>query len=191
MSLLGKIRKFQDWARNRGWRIKWISWQEPGKPEYFYNNWMTHILNLLGLGLFFGSIGYMLYRGSENQPVILIIVSVAGLALLFIGRLYAAYNKYKNWVPVKAKCIDQEIKPYVSRGNDKVRTFWGYRLLCKFDFGGKEYTVTPEISRLFSFNSEDKVKEYLSEKIESDKTCRLYIDPENPLHAIFNKKRVI
>jgi hypothetical protein len=118
----------------------------------------------------------------------MIAVAVAGLAITLLGIISSAYQKQAGWIHVEAQCIDHEIKKYAKEPGDITAT-WGYRLVCVFRYEGNEYKVTPELSHLVSFNSEKQVKKYLSERIDANGYCQLWLDPKNPLHTIFQKKR--
>lgn len=56
------LRKMQEMARNAGWRIKWIPWQEPGKVEMVYNTPLTLVTGLGGAAVFIGAMVLAVYR---------------------------------------------------------------------------------------------------------------------------------
>ena len=113
-------------------------------------------------------------------------IMVFGLLILFVSRIVAAYQKQKGWVKVEATCIDRE----VGAGRDSEGdVFWDYRLLCVFNYNGKEYKVTPVHSKVVGFNKEHQVNSYLNSRITIENKCFLYVDPENPLHAVFDRKQ--
>jgi hypothetical protein len=200
MGIQQTLRNLQDRARNAGWRIQWIPWQEPGRPEYVYNTPLTLITGLGGAALFVGSIILIplaMYREdivtleSEEELILLIGTGLAGLAIAIAGRIHAAFRKQADWEQVTAKCIDREIKEYLGGHNGRSEVTWEYRLLCAFMLDGREYTVTPEPSHMMSFTSEESVRKYLDERIDPDGACQLWIDRRNPLHAVFHKKQRI
>ena len=187
-----KLRKFQDNQRDVGWRIKWIPWQEPGKPEYVYNTSLTTALAFCGMAMFIVSL--LRIMKTQNPSRELIVIAVIGFIILLLSRFLAARLKQKDWVDVKAVCIDREIQGGLAnlgkKRSDIIHVF-GFRLLCSFEYIGKKYTVTPEFSEVTSFNSADDTNQYLNERIGSDGSCILWIDPKNPLHAVFHKKQII
>lgn len=189
MNIDNKLRDFQDQARNSGWRIKWIPWQEPGRTEYIDNTPLTLLTGVGGASLFLGSVVYLLLF--KHVQGLVLAIGLAGLFMIFLGRLYAAFNKQGEWIQLPARCIDREIQErhYPSRGNVKI--VWEYRLLCVFNHNATEYKVTPEASHIAGFQSYDLAQKYLNERIRPDGTCKLWIDPRNPLHAVFDKKQWI
>lgn len=188
MSIPQKIRDAQDQIRDQGWRIESIPWQDAGRPEFVYNTPLTLMTGLGGATLFFGSI-YWLVAKDGQWPALL--SGIAGLAIIFLGRLYASARKQAGWIGVTAQCIDleQQERHYPHQGNIKI--IWEYRLLCAFTYNGREYRVTPESSHLAGFPSQERLQKYLDGRILSNGSCRLWIDPKNPLHTIFDKKQWI
>ncbi|MDY0362391.1 MAG: hypothetical protein RBR08_13140 [Desulforegulaceae bacterium] len=196
-----KLRNLQDTLRNKGFRIQWIPWQEKGKPEYVYNSPLTHIFNIVGLALFFMGIVSAAgifeiwqneYLSGINPSLPGIFISVSGIFFLLSGRIVAAVQKQKGWVKIEAQCIDWEVAQYshLSRNGRRVKN-WTYRLLCTFYFNGRKYTVTPENSKIIAFNTKKQAENYLESRISTDNKCFLYIDPQNPLHAVFDRKQRI
>ena len=188
MNIQKRLREMQDRMRNAGWRIQWIPWQEPDKPEV--NN--SKPIALIGVLVFIGSIilfGYGQGSGSIISMSVgqLVIAAIGGLAIAMLGSVYTAVQIQADWERVEAQCIDREIAE--CSDPDGGSPSWAYRLLCTFRYKGLEYTVTPEASHLVSFNSERGVQKYLEERIQPDGRCQLWIDPQNPLHTIFHKKR--
>ncbi|MHB8138069.1 MAG: hypothetical protein ACYDGO_06720 [Smithellaceae bacterium] len=188
MSIGQKLRDSQDHIRNSGWRIKWIPWQEPGQAEYVHNTPLTLLTGFGGAALFFVSV-YLLVFKHAQWPVL--VVGLTGLVMIFLGRIYASINKQARWIYLTARCIDQDIQErhYPNKGNIKI--LWEYRLICVFTHNGSEYRVTPEASHIAGFQSRDLVQKYLNERIQPDGTCNLWVDPQNPLHAVFDKKQRI
>ena len=194
-----KLRNLQDNSRNSGWRIQWIPWQASGKPEYVYNTRLTLFLIIIGIVMFFG--GILLIAKLDSDPKFISIakfnhtwigigVSVFGMIVLFGSRVVAAYQKQKGWIKVEAVCIDREVasgRDYSGDSNGTI--YWDFRLLCVFKFNGKQYKVTPESSKIVGFGTEDGVNEYLNSRISSDNKCFIYINPNNPLHAVFDRKQ--
>jgi hypothetical protein len=184
-----KLRDFQDHVRDTGWRIKWIPWQEPGHVEYVYNTPLTLFTGFGGAALFIGSVAYLLIFKQAQGP--LLAIGVAGLVMIFLGRIYAAFNKQAGWIQLTARCIDREIQERHYPGKENIKIVWEYRLLCVLNHNGTEYRVTPEVSHIAGFQSQDLAQKYLTERIRTDGTCNLWVDPQNPLHTVFDKKQWI
>ncbi len=201
MKLESTIRDLQDKARNRGWRIQWIPWQQTGRPEYIHNSPLTILMILIGIGLFFAGIILMakltevpnfLQLPDTNPIWIGVGTSALGILTLIISRVVAAYQKQSSWIGVEASCLDRDFAEGTRRLNHRQHTtFWAYRLLCTFNYNGRGYEVTPECSKVVTFNSRKDVEKYLESKITLDGKCLLYIDPKNPLHAVFDEKQKI
>jgi len=200
MTFQNRVRDLQDRARNANWRIQWIPWQEPGRPEYVYNTPLTLATGFGGATLFLGAAGHVffpVFRPNQNlepspeELYATIGVAVSGLAIILLGRIYAAFSKQAGWKAVTARCLDREIQERHSYSGGKRSTAWEYRLLCSFNFNGRKYKVTPEASRIVAFTSHENAEQYLKTRIKPDGTCRLWIDTRNPLHAVFHKKQKI
>jgi len=187
-----KLREFQDTQRDAGWRIKWIPWQEPGRPEYVYNTPLTTLMAFCGVAMFV--ISLVTIAKTNNPSKELIIIALVGLIIAMLSRILATRLKQKGWIKIRAVCLDREIQKglaNVGQGRKNVAVVFGFRLLCSFEYLGNKYIVTPEYSEMTNFNSADDTNQYLSERIGSDGNCILWIDPRNPLHTVFHKKKAI
>jgi hypothetical protein len=187
MKFLKKVRHVQDRFRNAGWRIQWIPWWEPGKPEYISPK---NPIPLIGVAIFLWALlwnqrPFFSISLSVNQ---VIVVAFTGLVIAMFGMVLSALQKQAGWVRIDAQCIDREVGECLGDPEGRYPT-WGYRLVCVFSYDANEYTVTPEPSHLIGFNSERQVEKYLSERINPDGYCQLWINPKNPLQTVFHKKR--
>jgi hypothetical protein len=142
-----------------------------------------------GAALFLGSVVYLLLFKHDQGPVLAI--GLGGLVMIFLGRIYAAFNKQGGWIQLTARCLDREIQERHYPGKGSIKIIWEYRLLCVFIHNGTEYRVTPEAANIAGFQSQDLAQKYLNELIRPDGTCKLWVDPGNPLHAVFDKKQWI
>jgi hypothetical protein len=182
-----RLRNIQDRLRNSGWRIQWIPWWEPDKPEIKNPK---NPLALTGVALFLGAIFWnqFSYFGLTLSVKQIIAIAVLGLAITMLGIISSAFQIQSGWKRIYAQCIDREIGEYWKEPGD-ITSSWGYRLICIFAFEGKEYQVTPEPSNSVSFNSKQQVEKYLNERINQNGSCQLWINPKNPLQTVFHNKK--
>ena len=189
MNIQKELRNLQNQCRNAGWRIQWIPWQEPGKPEVIHNP-----AGLIGAVIFVGIIGFFIFGQRLISDITIsvntmIAIALTGLGITFFSILFSSFKKQFYWKPLEAVCVDREIRQGVHYSGKRKSIVWVYRLVCIFNFQGNDYTVTPESSHLVNFNSEQKAQMYLNKRIQPDGRCRLWINPENPLQTIFYKRR--
>ena len=182
-----RLRNMQDRLRNSGWRIQWIPWWEPDKPEIIKpKNPLPFIGIVIFIGVFFWN-NYSFF-GVTLTVVQIIAIAVSGLGISMLGIICSAFQLQSGWKRIDAHCIDREISEYEKEPGD-ITSSWGYRLICVFSFDGKECKVTPEPSTLVSFRSKQQVEKYLNGKINQNGYCKLWVNPKNPLQTVFHKKR--
>lgn len=177
----------QDQLRNAGWRIQWIPWWEPDKPEIINQK---NPISLIGVVVFIEVLFWNNYSffGVTLTTIQIIAIALSGLCITLLGTILSAFQIQSGWKRIDAKCIDRDIREYEKDPGD-ITTSWGYRLICTFNFDGNDYKVTPELPNLQGFNSKQKVEKYLNEKISQTGFCQLWINPRNPLQTVFHKKR--
>lgn len=187
MSIETDLRNLQDKLKNQGWKIEKIPWQEDGKLEWVPN---TKITSLLGCG---GMIGFLsawilLFTNSISVPTG-ISIAIGSLLIAFLSRALMAHLLYKNWVLIKAKCLELDVKKGFRYSNkSSKREFWNFRILCEFKFNGEDYKVTPEIPVSSDFYSEKSLQKYVSKSIDEEYYVKLWINPSNPLQTVLNRK---
>lgn len=182
-----RLRNIQDNLRNSGWRIQWIPWWEPEKPEFISPK---NPLALIGVVIFLSAIFWnnFSYLGLTLSVTQIIAIAVSGLGITMLGIISSAFQIQSGWKRINAHCIDREIGDF-AKDPGVLTSSWGYRLICVFTFEGKEYKVTPEPTNLVNFNSKQKVEQYLNEKISFDGSCQLWINPKNPSQTVLHKKK--
>ena len=190
MGIQQRLRAFQDRLRDAGWRIKHIPWHEDGKLEMFGNTLPALLCVIPGIGAFLGGI-WLITRGTLTVAEG-ISVSIAGLLLSFLSRLVDGFFQYRNYVPVDAVCLDIDIQEFEDADPDPghrfgKKTFWSARILCEHPFGERSWRVTPMMPKRV-FATRDKVHLYLDERMDANRRCRLWVNPENPLQTIFHDK---
>jgi len=178
MSIEQNLRTLQDQQRNTGWRIRWIAWQASGRPEYVYNTPATKAASLTGAAVFVAGCVFM-----RRYHLPALGLAVAGLVLIVLTRVYAAWRQRHNWVTVAATCLDSEIRQGYAARHPGLQEVYELRLLCGFSFDGQNFTVTPEINRLVNFNTSQAAEDFLTRTLRPNRSCTLLIDPDNPLHA--------
>lgn len=182
-----RLRNIQDNLRNSGWRIQWIPWWEPDKPEVISPK---NPFPVIGVAIFCGVFFWnnFSFFGLTLSVKHIIAIAILGLAIIMLGIISSALQIQSGWKRIDARCIDREIGEFAKEPG-VITSSWGYRLICAFSFGGKEYIVTPESTNLVSFNSKQNVEKYLNKKISHDGSCQLWINPKNPLQTVFHKKK--
>lgn len=183
------LRSVQDQNRDAGWRIPWIPWQTPGKPEYVYNTPLTITVQLVGIALFLGGPGFILLSPSRSMGWLAF--SVLGWALILLARVYAAWHKQRAWICIAAHCLDREVRQCRNPYRPDASEIWEVRLLCEFSVAGKTFRATPEQSNITAFRSKEAAEKYLAKFIGSDGSCRLWVHSGNPLQASFPDRRRI
>jgi hypothetical protein len=177
----------QDRLRNAGWRIQWIPWWEPDKPEIInQKNPLSFIGVVIFIGVFFWN-NYSFFGVTLSVSQV-IAIAVSGLVITMLGIILSAFQLQSGWTRIDAQCIDREIREYAKEPGD-ITSSWGYRLICIFAIDGKDYKVTPEHSTLAGFNSKQQVENYLNGKINQNGYCKLWVNLKNPLQTVFHKKR--
>jgi hypothetical protein len=89
------------------------------------------------------------------------------------------------WVKVEALCDRRDIQPV--QGDDDNGSYpYTYRLLCRFEYDGLTYEVTPEGTaepepRLFE--SPEAASAFLEQRLSTGGLTELWINVRNPLEA--------
>ena len=122
----------------------------------------------IGLGNLFGSPGVWIW------------IAVGGLLFGIFSLAYQARKNRKNWIRVKARCLDHEVWKGFSNDSDG-DIVWNFIMLCEYEFGGKTYRVTP--AYWCSFPSQGSVLRFIGKRISPEGTCEIYINPDNPLQT--------
>ena len=199
MSLQEEIRDLQDATLNSGWRIKRIPWLPPGKLETVYNTPLTLVMGLGGAVSFLVVFGGILlmgagilpqikHEGSPTRVYLVMGIGLLGLVSMFLSRFVATKQKYSGWIKVQATRQDSEIRlGWIFNGKQRCDS-WEYRLQCDFEHQGQHYTVTPQTMHLTVFKTQEQLEAFLDQRIDSDGSCTLWIDPRNPLHTCFHEK---
>ena len=182
-----KLRQWQDAARDAEWRIKTIPWQRDRRPEYVYNTPLTLVTGFGGVLIFIGAIVLVV---KQIVPLWFLGVGVGGLVIGILGRVYAAWYKYRRWHPVQAVCVDREVREceVPNKGDLGTTTVWEFRVLCELSHQEQHYCVTPVPTHTVAFGSQSRLEKYLNGTIAPDNSCTVWINPDNPLQCCFHKR---
>lgn len=175
-----KLRQLQDQMRNQGWRIAWIPHDDGTRAEWYPTNWPA----LAGALGFLGGLGLVFLQVTQAMPswgvVVGLAVAAGSLVLMFLSIWWQGWRRHRGWVEVTARCVDSEhrqVRTPVQHGQA-----WDARLVCEFDFNGQSYRATPAV-HYRTFSTEAGLLRYLLSRVSEDGTCRLHVNPANPLEC--------
>lgn len=169
-------------------RIRFIAPSSGPQFEMVHNTPLSCLMTVVGIACFFGGIGLLLTKGVPEWGII---IPVLGIVILLLGRRVAARDKYRAWFSAQGTCIDSEVALVNAGGGARSKPMYHFRVLCKFFWHGKEYTVTPCSALMSGFFSEAAAQAYLKEKIAGDGSCTIRFNPENPLDCFFDQTPAI
>ena len=184
---------FREQIYNQGWRIKWEQWTPGGKRVLDTPPLKVKLSGIPCLILFLGAIAMMACafinqekKWAEAAAGSAIAMWVGAIFAAAWSNLYAARVRKETWISVRARRIDSEIgdMPKINLGKE---TRWSFRLVCRFEFQGKEYTVVPDPSATLRFTTRQEVDDYLAGRIDADGNCTLWLDPANPSYTFFDQ----
>jgi hypothetical protein len=176
MSLKEQLQQFQDERENAGWRIRLIPFDDTDGPRMVESNW---IANVGGLGFIGGAVMIVLNPGID--PRYLAGMMVGCLVLALFGTWFKSRRQRRNWVIATARCVDRELRKFhrpKSGGRD-----WFWRIVCEYEYQGEKHRVTPDAPQWVNFSSEEAVMKFIGENIAPDGTCKLHVNPQNPLQT--------
>lgn len=177
-------------AKNDGWRIQEIPWMAPGKLEVIApRSRLSQFLLFYGLLAFFGGI-----IATKASVAIGFGVAGTGLVCMLLTNLVMAKNTYGRFKPVEARCLDREFRHFhhtrrLPKGGIEEHHSWVARLLCEYGPPHAPVQVTPIVPNTIAFTRKEDCERYIEERIREGK-CRLWVDPNNPLHTCFHDKPV-
>lgn len=148
------------------WRIGLIAYRR--QPR-----WLTAIW-IIGGVLMFASIGVCWFSIVLGIP--LLVVSFA--AVIAVKYRYDLRHRLR-WVRVSAICVDRDMR----HDADSDGPGWSARIVCVFQFQGREYRATPEIQYMGD-QTLDGLEASLSARIDSQNKCDLFVNPGDPLECV-------
>ncbi len=191
MGMQKHLRSMQDNIRNSGWRIQFIPWMEQGKVEVMPTSPFGCLVIMAGLLGFLGGIYLITQNILDVAPGIA--VSIGGLGLLFLSRYVTGYFAYRNFVLVDGRCVDWEVIKFKDDepGSLRKEYYYAVRIMCEYERDGQVVRVTPILPGSTWFKSEEKAKAYLTDRMNDQGECMLWVNPKNSLHTVFHKKPLV
>jgi hypothetical protein len=177
MGYENKIRRLQNWAANRHWRIDYIFYPEDqGLRITKIKNPMGYVC-LVGLLLCLSSFAYLMFKQDEVRNLMLpVTLFIVGFVMAAVGTLTHEWIRKRNWLKLEVVCLDYEIQLGCTADHHYI---WAMRTLCKFEINGEEILCTPE-AHWPKRKGEAWSRRYLQESDEGAGICYLRVDPENP-----------
>lgn len=175
--LAQQVRHFQDVRENAGWRIEMIPFDDPFKPMMV----QTSGVAVAGALAFVTGFALLAYNANKFKGVGLCLAAGGFLAAL-LGVWLKARNSRKGWEVVTARCVDRELKQVEIFVNGRSSWGWLWRIVCEYEYLGKEVRVTPTVY-WSNFTSEEAARKFIENHISSDGECKLHINPKNLLQT--------
>ena len=149
---------------------------------------LVPFLSVPGVFAFLGGMWLLFYNAEKYQSLGLTLTG-AGLLAVFgsiVLNAMTAKAKRAAWPVVSARCIERTLQKHHSyEGGD----FWLWRLVCEMNYAGEKYRVVPKVrwsdagQAESSFSSEAKAQKFISEIVSPNGTCKIRVNPKNPLEA--------
>ena len=149
-----------------------------------YTSPVTSLMVVACLAMFLGSIWAVV---TGRMPLWFLSVGIAGLGIGIASNYLAAFLKTRGWIEIRAKVVDREIRRVQELDEDGPgRYFWVFRFVCEFNHRALKYRVTPDIP--FAYRNEEKLRNKLAELVDAKDECRLWVNPDNPLETVLERK---
>ncbi len=110
------------------------------------------------------------------------VLSAAGLFVMFMGLWLMARQKRRGWKIVYGRCVDRELKQVYSPHGEHSGWVWDWRIVCEYEWNGTTYRATPEVG-WSTYATEKEALKYLEKRISATGRCKLGINPKVPLQA--------
>jgi hypothetical protein len=180
-----RIRAYQDWVDNRGWRIQRVYPGDPNRIRYHVGS----VWALLGAGAFV--LGLYLELTQPLSPPMLphggLMLALGGLVFTLLSIGFSARAKRKGWVLVRAGLVDRELRLATVRNGRA----WCWRLLCRYELNGCAHEVTPGINQISRIvrgarrieKGRERAIEFLERCLIGEDEVALYVNPDRPLET--------
>jgi len=171
------------------WRIKHIAWQS--KPGFKRIHQTRFSMFCISAGLLTMAASLILVI-TKHVSIIWLLGWPLGMGIIFLGRMQARSDDYKDWFQVEATCHDRESHSFqghnINPGETNMLDYYAIRILCSYKHQGEEWFVTPIISKVTEITSQKGVDRFLDDHINIHGKCTLWVNPKNPLHTSFPGK---
>jgi hypothetical protein len=164
---------------------------EKSKPMMTESSRFVTFLSAIGILTFLSGLAFVFLPEHSDLNLGVGLLSSGGLALVASLFLNVSRAKAKRaaWPIVAANCTERQLQKKNFSNGDGSSEGWLWQVVCEINFDGKHYNVSPQVnwSDLGQANtpfwSEEKAKQFLSQKIAPNGECKLRINPSNPLEA--------
>jgi len=174
------------------WRIKHIDWKNCRKTSMIHQTRFSMFCIIAGLLTMAVSLILVI---SKQVSIAYLLGWPLGMGIIFLGRMQARGDDYKDWFQVEATCHDRESHSYQGRSIDHRQENqldeYAIRILCSYKHKGEEWFVTPIVSKVMAISSQKGVDRFLDEHIGINGKCTLWVNPKDPLHTSFPGKPTI
>jgi hypothetical protein len=192
-----RLLHMQDRFLNEGWRIRFIPHGPDGQLMTFgygenIPGRMAGATGAIALvaGVASGVLGVSSSFAGEDLGVetwfkVSSLVFIAALVALVPLMILARIMFRRSLRRTLGTCVDRELRcvqhPKYNRES------WGVRLLCRYTFQGRAHTGTPYLQfgaeQGMDFRSREAAEQFLVDRVATDGTCWLLVDPRKPLRA--------
>jgi len=170
-----QLRKYQDEQENAGWRIQMIPYDDTSRPVVVFNGFA--LLGAIGF-----CAGVFLILSDPKQTNLGLKVAVGSLAFGLFGIWFKTRRQEQGWQVVPGRCVDRELRKVLVPSSHGSSDGWYWRIVCEYEYHGQKYRVTPNVQWM-NCTSEAAALKFIQKRIGSDDSCRLRINPNNPLQT--------
>ena len=109
-------------------------------------------------------------------------VAVGSWAFGLFSIYWKSHKRESGWQVVQGRCLDRELRkiPISDLGDGGEGWYW--RVLCEYEYAGKKHQVTPNVQWMNCL-SEAAAQKFINKRIAPNNSCRLQINPLNPLQT--------
>lgn len=176
-----QLRQYQDAQENANWRIQMISYDDTSRPVVVFNGFA--LLGAIGF-----CAGVFLILSNRKETDMGLKVVVGSLAFALFGIWFKARRQEQGWQVVPGRCVDRELRKVLVSSGHGSSDGWYWRVVCEYEYNGQKYRVTPNVQWM-NCVSEASALKFIRKRIALDDTCRLRINPNNPLQTKLESRK--